>query len=307
MNFDQVRAFRLTAELGSFNQAAKEMFLTQPAISLQIRRLEQELGVQLFERHGKRLKLSPAGTVFLKFASRLDTLSTEMKRELVSVVVKTQPIVVGAGSTYATHLLPSILAEFRQRAPHTPVHVVVVPSNQVNTRLLRGELDLGVMGEPPQSDVVVSVPITRERMLLVAPPNHPLIHSGEATPQEIASHPFVTLPTSLYSRERIHTWANQHGVSVQVAVEMNSFEGLREAARRGIGLALVPELVVAEDVRAGRLAVVNAPTLNSVLTTYVVRLADGEPRDTIKLFVEVSQAGTWSHSNPGPDRTTHRL
>jgi DNA-binding transcriptional LysR family regulator len=294
MNFDQVRAFRLTAELGSFNRAAKEMFLTQPAISLQIRRLEQELGVQLFERQGKRLKLSPAGAVFLRFAKRLDTLSTEVKRELVSVIVETRPIVIGTASTVATHLLPSILAEFRQRAPQTPVHVVVVPSNQVSTQLLRGELDLAIMGEPPRSEVVVSVPIARERMLLVAPPSHPLVRVDIASPQEIASYPFVTLPTFLYSRERIHTWANQHHVNVQVAVEMNSFDGLREAARRGIGLALVPELVVADEIRAGQLAVINAPTLNSLLTLYLVRLADSELRDTVQMFIDIAQVGNRS-------------
>ncbi|MGE3597806.1 MAG: LysR family transcriptional regulator, partial [Dehalococcoidia bacterium] len=210
MNFDQVRAFRLTAELGSFNRAAQEMCLTQPAISLQIRRLEQELGAQLFERHGKRLKLSPAGTVFLKFARRCDNLSTEMKRELLSVMVETRPIMVGTVSTVATHLLPSILAEFRQHAPHTPVHVVVVPTNQVKARLLRGELDLGIMAEPPQSGSVVSVPIADDRMLLVAPPDHPLIRSAEASPREIALYPFVTLPTFFYSRERIRMWADLH-------------------------------------------------------------------------------------------------
>lgn len=261
MNLDHLKTFRLVAELGSFSKAAEELFLTQPAVSLQIRHLEEELGVKLFETKGRGRQLTEAGSVFLRFVNQVEALLADARREMAKAPAGSRTLSIGCGPTAAKYILPALLAAYRSVAPDTVVQVMVLPLVQVSAKVERGEVDVGILTRTFLVEGFATVPLIRERLVLVAPPDHPIARTPRPSPEDAASYPFVLLSPPSEAYHFIHLWAAHHGVSLRVVMEINSYDALKEAVLQGIGLSLVPEGVIAEDVQRGSLSVIQTSGL----------------------------------------------
>ncbi len=258
MNLDQVRTFRLAAELESFSKAADEQFLSQPAVSLQIRQLERELGVTLFERNGKRIKLTRAGHIFLAYAQQLESLTGELRHDLQALSDDSSSVSIGCSPTSSRHFMPALLAELRAICPGVHARVVVLPTDQGAAALARGELDFIFTTDPVAPSRVTLEECMTSRIHIVAPAGHPLTRAARVTPEQVARYPFALLPPPYQGPQLFKRWAENHGVEIRVVLEMGGYDGLMEAVRQGVGLSLISETALADELQAGRIGIVRA-------------------------------------------------
>jgi DNA-binding transcriptional LysR family regulator len=261
VNLQQLKSFRVAAELGSFSKAADELYLSQPTISLHVRNLEQELGVELFERGGRHTRLSAAGEIVLKYANQFEGLLASMKQQLSAASTAVQSVVIGSSPSGANRWLPKILRDFREIAPDVSVRVAVMPPYAVAEQLIRGALDFGLLSRALITEGIAAVPLKRVPLLLVCAPCHPLAQQPYASPVEIARHPFVVLSPPSEAYNLVHVWASTQGVRLNVAVEIESHDGVKEAALNGVGLAFLPQDLVQPYIDQRRLVSVDTDGL----------------------------------------------
>lgn len=259
MNLDRLRTFRLVVQFESFSRAAEELFLSQPAVSLQIRQLEREVGVSLIDRGGGRVRATPAGEVVLEFADLVDNEHTNLLRRLASLESDQLLVTVACSSTSAARFIPLVMSEVRRRAPEIHVRVMILPPDEAAARVAKGEIDLILTTEGFLSDRIEGSRYSTARLLLVGPANHPLARKPRVAAEEVAKYPFALLPTPWSVQARFREWATNQGVEIKVVMEIGSYESLREAARKGLALSVIAETAVAEDIARGELALIRTP------------------------------------------------
>ena len=298
MNLDQLRTFRLAAELESFSKAADERFLSQPAVSLQIRQIEREFGAKLFERTGKRVRLTPAGGAFLEFARSVEALQVDLRRNLQSLDANFDTVAIGCSPSSAKHYVPLLLHELRDLHPEVHVRVMVFPVDQASAALLRGELDFVFTSNPAAEPRLAAAECLVSRLFIIGPADHPLTQGQRASPQEIAAYPFAVLPTGYLGPQLFRQWAENHDVNINVALEMGGFDGLIEAVRQGLGLALVSEAALYEDLKAGRIGIVRTSGFPLEFTVYLARRAGTELSPAAQIVHDLILNGRWRSRLP---------
>jgi len=298
MNLDQVRTFRLAAELESFSRAADEQFLSQPAVSLQIRQLERELGVTLFERNGKRIKLTRAGETFLSFARQIESLQTELRHNLQAIEQDRASVSIACSPTSSRYFMPPLLAELRNIAPALHARVVVLPTDQAAAALARGELDFIFTTDPVAPSRITLERCLTSRIFVVAPAGHPLTKKPRVAPEELERHPFALLPPPYQGPQLFLKWAEEHGVRIRVVLEMGGYDGLMEAVRQGAGLSLISETACAEDVRAGRIGIVRTVGMPLEFPIFLAHRTNQQLNPGAAALRECVLRGTWRSELP---------
>ncbi|MBK6561747.1 MAG: LysR family transcriptional regulator [Dehalococcoidia bacterium] len=269
MNFDRLQTFRLVVQLGSFSRAAEELFLSQPAVSLQIRHLEKELGVVLLERGVNRAKPTGAGEAVLRFSEHVLESRSDLLRELASLQSGSSLVTIGCSPSSARQVIPHLMGELQRIAPHIQLRVTTLPPDEASARLLKGEFDFTLTTDAFISDRLAAEPFSVARLYVVAAPSHPLARKGRATPEELAAYPFALLPSPWTAQRRFREWAANQGVEINVMMELSTYDGLKESARKGLALALIAESNIMREVERGDLVIVNTVGLPLEYTIYL--------------------------------------
>lgn len=260
MELHLLRTFREVVRARSFTAAAKRLYLTQPAVSQQIKALETELGERLLERTGRDVRTTPAGDVLLEAADRaLGILDDAAKtiRERRETGVGT--VVVACGDTVALYLLPPVLEAFRAKHPAAEVSVRNHGSREIVATVLAGDADLGVATAPETlDDALECAPLLEEELLLALPPGHRLAATGATSWAALDGEPAVLLDRSTLTRRVIEAGLAAAGARLVPVMESGNLEVVKAYVARGFGVSLLPALAVTEEDRA-RLAVHRAP------------------------------------------------
>ena len=192
MDFDQMETFLEVARLSSFSRAAERRFRTQPAISAQIRALEEEVGAKLLDRSGGKVAVTAAGKIFQKYAE--DTL--EQRRVVVIALAEMQrvprgEIVVSANEGTCLHILPEVFAEFKRQYPNVAVSIKRLEHNKILEAIIENSCDFGVVSLPVNDKRLTVVPIHRDELIVIMPAHHPLARPQKATVAEVAEYPLL--------------------------------------------------------------------------------------------------------------------
>ena len=255
----QLRAFCHTARLGSVSQAAEHLLSSQPAVSLQVRALETDLALTLFERRTRRLSLTPVGELLYQLAmplvqgmDRLPDTFMERHHGVFSDVLR-----IGAGELSATHLLPRYLERFRQRHPGTRV-VIRTGSGRERLRWIRDfEVDLAVAAQDvPQPDLKFH-PVLSSSVILIAPEDHPLAGRTSFTVEELSDYPFVGHARTRVVRQIMDTIFRMKGVALDVVVQVDGWSMIKDYVASSVGLAFVPDLCLTEHDRVWQIPIVD--------------------------------------------------
>ena len=252
----QLRAFCQAARLGSISRAAERVRSSQPAVSLQVRTLEEELGVLLFERRGPRISLTRVGRSLYQLAmplvegmDRLPDTFAERHHGVVPEVLR-----IGAGQTSASYLLPQYLAQFRERYPGTRIEVRTGTGQQRLDWLRAYELDLIVAAmDIPPPDVEFH-PVYGSEPVLITSENHPLAGRDSVTFEETAAYPFVGHTSAHYVRQVAEVILRLHGVAPDVVVEVDGWGVITNYVAAGVGISFVPDLCLTEHDRLWRIS-----------------------------------------------------
>ena len=257
MDFDQLETFLEVARHASFSRAAEKRFRTQPAISSQIRGLEEEVGAKLFDRSGGKVSLTAAGKAFQKYVE--DTLDAR-KAMLVAIAemerIPRGEIIVGANEGTCLHILPEVFAEFKRTYPEVAVGIKRADYAKTLECVIDNSVDFGVVSLPVTDTRLTVVPIHRDELVIIAPPQHPLAHLKTATVSEVASFPLL-VPKSGHTRDALENLFHERRLKPQISMELDSSELLKRFVAADVGVGFIARSNVTEDVRANTLSIIS--------------------------------------------------
>lgn len=261
-----LETFCKAAETCNFTAAARELRLTQAAVSQRIGALERILGVSLFQREGGRVVLTDAGRRLYEYAQRILALHHEAREELTG---KKTPVVgelcLAASSIPGEHLLPSLLAEFRRRHPQVQIRATVTDSSAVLSQIEASQAHLGLVGRKVENPSLEFRPFACDRMELIVPHGHPWAKHKRVTLQQLRKQPLILREVGSGSRWCLEQALASVGRSLkdlQIGLELGSNEGIKDAVRRGLGVAVLSTHAIEKEVQSGILSGLEIAGLN---------------------------------------------
>jgi DNA-binding transcriptional LysR family regulator len=256
MDFDQIETFLEVARLSSFSRAAEKRFRTQPAISAQIRALEEEVGARLLDRTGGKVSLTAAGKEFQKYAED----AVQARRNIVIHLAEMErvprgEIVVGANEATCLHILPEVFAEFKKQYPNVNVSIRRAEYGRILEQVIDNSVDFGVVALPVNDNRLTVVQIHKDELVIITEPQHPLAKLKSATIAQVAEYPLL-LPTVGRTRDAIENAFADRRLKPIVSMELDSSELQKRFAAAGVGVGFIARSNVAEDIKAGVLAAI---------------------------------------------------
>ncbi len=255
---DQLRILRAIVSEGSFKKAADTLYVTQPAVSLQIQNLEKQLEAPLFDRGGRKAQLTEAGELLLAYCDRILSQCQEACRALDDLHnLKGGSLVVGASQTTGTYLMPRMIGMFRQKFPEVVVQLHVHSTRRTGWSVANGQIDLAIIGgELPAelNEVLEVLPYATDELALVLPIKHPLSRLAELTKEDLYRLGFVCLDSQSTTRKTVDKLLAGSGLDVprlRVEMELSSLEAIKNAVQSGLGAAFLPVVSIERELTAG--------------------------------------------------------
>ena len=246
MELHQLRYFVQVADLGNFTRAAEKCFVSQPSLSQQIIKLEKELKGPLFDRTGRKVKLTDAGKIFYDRATDILANVDAAKRELTEES-DVGTIAVGAIPTIAPYLLPSLLKRFTKKFPKAELTVYENLTEFTIKSCLEGEIDIGLLALPIENEQLDITPLFNEELLLVMPAGHRLQKKRKITIQEMINEPFVLLSETHCLGEHVLSFCKQQSYLPVVSCHSAQLLTVQELVTLGHGISLIPQMAVNVD------------------------------------------------------------
>lgn len=257
LTLQQLRLFEAVARHGSFTRAAQELFLTQPAVSIQVKRLEEGVGSPLFEHHGRRFQLTAVGKEL--YAAARDVLAR--LRMLEGTVQSMQDTVAGplqlAAVTSAKYFVPHLLGAFLNRYPDAEPRLKVTNRENALARLAEGRDDLVFMGQVPDQLPVESIPFLSNVLVVVAHPDHPLVGAREVPLGRLAEERFLVREPGSGTRKAVDQVLAEQHITIAPYMELGSGEAIKQAVMAGLGVSVISLYNLRLELAAGQIAVLD--------------------------------------------------
>ena len=264
MDLTDLRIFNTVVRAGGITRAAERLHRVQSNVTTRIHQLEQDLGVSLFIREGKRLHLTPAGHLLIDYADRLLALADDAR----NAVQDPRPrglFRLGAMESTAAVRLPKSLAEFHQRYPDVTLQLRTGHVQQLASAILAGELDAAVVAEPIVEGQFEKAPAFIEELVIVAAAGHPPIGKSNPIPRTI-----IAFEQGCLYRKRLEEWYAARGAMPERAIELNSYHSMLGCVVAGMGIALLPKSLLARFSANAEISVHNLPSKESRVDTVLI-------------------------------------
>jgi DNA-binding transcriptional LysR family regulator len=256
MDLTALRIFLAVAAERSFSRAAAKVHRTQPAVSQAVRRLEADLGEQLFDRSSKSGTLTDAGRVLQNYGQRLVRLAEEAEsamRELRDL--RRGRVLIGANDA-AVHTLLPLMAHFRQQVPDIAVDVRRVPARQIAVEVQQGSLDFGALTFRPSESGLLEVVVGSDELVLLLPPTHALAKRKQVSMEDVAAEPIVAHNDPSPARERVLRLFEERHITLNMVIALPSLDGIKRAVELKLGVAMLPRRCAITEIASGRLVAV---------------------------------------------------
>jgi DNA-binding transcriptional LysR family regulator len=255
---DQLRILKAIAAEGSFKRAADSLYVSQPAVSLQVQNLERQLDVPLFDRGGRRAQLTEAGHLLLSYGDRIISLCEETCRAIEDLQnLQGGTLIVGASQTTGTYLLPHMLGQFRQKYPDVAVQLHVHSTRRTAWSVANGQIDLAIIGGevPPElQEALDIIPYAEDEMALILPMFHPLAKTGFIEKDDLYKLQLIALDSQSTIRKVIDQVLTRCGIEtrrLKIEMELNTIEAIKNAVQSGLGAAFVSISAIEKELQMG--------------------------------------------------------
>lgn len=255
---DQLRILKAIAAEGSFKRAADSLYVSQPAVSLQVQNLERSLAVPLFDRGGRRAQLTEAGHLLLEYGDRILSLCQETCRAIEDLQnLQGGTLVIGASQTTGTYMLPRMIGQFRQRYPEVAVQLHVHSTRRTAWAVANGQIDLAIIGGeiPPElQESLEAVAYAEDELALIMPVFHPLATSDIIARSDLYKLKFITLDSQSTTRKAIDQVLTRGGIEIRrlrIEMELNSIEAIKNAVQSGLGVAFSSTSAIEKELQMG--------------------------------------------------------
>ncbi len=256
-----MRVFATVATERSFARAAEKLYRGQPAVSLAVQRLEEEVGERLFDRGGREVLLTDAGRLLLEYARRFQNLSDELENRLAELRDNaTGQLVIGANESATIYLLPHI-QNYRKMHPRVKVRIQRSMSSRIPAQLLDGDLELGVISYRPRDDRLTSTVIYTDHLAFIVSPRHRLAGRKTVSITELGTEDFIAHHVVSPYRDVVLRAFERHRVALHMDVEMPTVESIHQLVQRNEGVAFLPRMCVEQEILQRRLCEVHVKEL----------------------------------------------
>jgi DNA-binding transcriptional LysR family regulator len=273
---DQLRILKAIAAEGSFKRAADSLYVSQPAVSLQVQNLERQLDVPLFDRGGRRAQLTEAGHLLLSYGEKILSLCQETCRAIEDLQnLQGGTLIVGASQTTGTYLLPRMIGMFRQKYPDVAVQLHVHSTRRTAWSVANGQVDLAIIGGEIPAELVESleiVPYAEDELALIVPISHPFSKLNTIHREDLYKLQFIALDSQSTIRKVIDQVLARSDIDtrrLKVEMELNSIEAIKNAVQSGLGAAFVSTSAIAKELQMGLL---HCAPIDGVIVKRMLRL-----------------------------------
>ncbi|MEN8106647.1 MAG: selenium metabolism-associated LysR family transcriptional regulator [Pseudomonadota bacterium] len=257
MSDRRLQVFHTVARLLSFTKAAESLHMTQPAVTFQVRQLEEQFNTRLFDRTHNRISLTEAGQRVYEFADRIFELYAEMDNAVRDMTGEISGmLVIGASTTIAEYMLPSLLGDFKKKYPDINVHLKVSNSDGIVSMVENNDIDLGVVEAPVMNKNLVVEECRKDRLVAIVPPQHGLASQQTVKMRDLLENAYIAREEGSGTREVIQDYLAGLGMQtsdVHISMELGSPEAIKGAVEAGMGVAIVSEVTIHKELQLGTL------------------------------------------------------
>jgi DNA-binding transcriptional LysR family regulator len=288
----RLQVFYTVAKQLSFTKAADILYMTQPAVTFQVKQLEEHFNTRLFERSHGRISLTPTGELVLGYADRILALTGEMEARVGELTGQvTGPLMIGASTTIAEYQLPRILGEFKNRFPQVQARLTVANSETIAAKVADHSLDVGLIEAPSHNPNLNTVACCEDELVMICTPTHSLANRNSVNAKDIAEQPYVSREHGSGTREVIDEFFRDNGVNpddLHIEMELGSREAIKGAVEAGLGIAIMSASTVVKEIQLGTLvAIPLSPLLTRQLSmVYAPEKFRSKLLDAFITFVE---------------------
>lgn len=301
MDFGQLKTFLVIAREKSFTRAAERLYRTQPAISLALKRLEDDLGETLVDRSSKGGVLTSAGETLLPLAQRMIDLDQEIRDTFGDLRgLHTGRLSIGANESMSVFLLPELLLAYRAAHPDIRLQAFRFASERIPEEVLDRRLDVGFLSFECIHPELQSEVVVHDQMVLVVPPEHPLAKRRSVPLKELGKETFVAHYAMTPARQSVVDLFAQHEVPLRITMELATIATIQDFVVAGAGLAILPRLTVRSALREGRLVEVAVPQLKVDKTIRMVHRREETLSPAAQAFLALVRRQDYARKLPAP-------
>ena len=253
----RLQVFHSVARHLSFTKAAEQLYMTQPAVTFQVKQLEEHFNARLFERRRGGISLTPTGELVLGYAEKILALSNEMDTRVGELTGEVSgPLLLGASMTIAEFILPRILGEFKALHPQVQTQMSVANSEIIENRVADLSLDVGLVESPSHSPNVVTQVCCDDELVVICSLGHRLAKSGSVTPEAVLAEPIISRESGSGTREFADNYFRDCNVEpdeLNIVMELGSPEAIKGVVETGVGVAIMSRATVVKELQLGTL------------------------------------------------------
>jgi DNA-binding transcriptional LysR family regulator len=288
INLNQLRVFYEAARAGSFTIAAGKLFITQPAVTAQIKIFEGQCNLKLFKKKGRKLYLTDEGTALYEYAKKI----FEYEREIEDVIEEMRKLRrgilrLGTSKAYARYFMPVLISTFREAYPHIKVYLDEGSSLDIIHSLANLKNEVAVIAKVEDDPIVTFLPFKRDELVLIVGPTHNLAKRKSVSVEELAGHPMIMKEMGSGTRKRVNELFSARGLAPNVLMETSNTEFIKQLVQRGEGISFLVEEAVAADISEKRLATVSVTGEAPFLDVCIAFLKDQHLSHAARAFVEM--------------------
>lgn len=254
MNFYQLWIFYWVAKKQSFTLAAKELFISQPAISTHIRNFERFYNVKVFDRTKKRIQLTEVGKRLFEYAEKIFTMLEEAEKMLIeSKKIPGGTLNICASTTFGTYVLTEVLKIFKDRYPPVNIHVGIGNTTFVEDKIINLSADIGFMAKKSNLPGLEYIPLMEDILILILPPAHPLAYKNSLSIHDLNNQPLIVREKESGTRQVVDKYLKSFKIKPRITMEMSSNESIKRAVEANLGIAILSQLAVSREASEGRI------------------------------------------------------
>lgn len=285
LNLHQLATFQVVAKHCSYVRAAEELHFSQPAISAQIRQLEETLGVKLFDQIGRKTHLTQAGEELYRYSQRIFSVIEEMWETMEALRSPYYGrLSVGADTTVGTYVIPDLLGKFHKSYPEVEITLEVVNRSALVDALLNNRVDLAVMGRVPDEIPVTIEPFKPNELVLIAAPTHRLAGRENVPFEELAREHFLLREIGSGTRAALEAVFQEEGLPLLVSMQVGNNSAIKQGVAAGLGIALISRAAIDMELETHRLVILDVEGFPIMRQWRIVHLKDKHLSATARAF-----------------------
>ena len=286
MNLNQLKIFYMTAKKGNLSVAAQELFISQPAVTKGIQRLQEFYDIKFIDHIGKKLTLTDAGEVLYEIAEKIFELESRAEESIRDFQQRKRGhIRILSSESFGDYYLPHIIIPFSKAYPLVGISMNILPTEQVveNTATLNN--DLGFISYPVTHPKLLLKEVLEDQLVIITSPGHPLTRKQALAPRDLKNELLIMHETGSAPRKAIEEYIRKNDLSVKIHLEISSNHAIKRAVEDGLGIALISRRVAIEEIRSGRLAAISLSDPSMIRKYYMVHHKDKYLSEPLQSFI----------------------